>query len=93
MKTYRIGPHQSLADIAVEVYGDVAGVCWLLIDNPIVASVADRLPTGTTLLIRDEVLNVRMVEYLANFGPFSTIDEEDKPQGVGFWWLDEYEVY
>lgn len=93
MRTYTTGQYQSLADIAVEVYGDVAGVCWLLLDNPIVASVADRLPARTALLIRDEVMNVRMVRYLTDFAPFETLEEADKPQGVGYWFLEEYEVY
>ena len=92
--TYTVqSAQQSLFDIAVEVYGDVQGAFWLLQDNTeTLPGLTDRLQAGQVLQLRSDTLNARQTDYLSNFSPFQTIDEVDRPQGVGFWQLNEYTV-
>lgn len=90
MTNYEIKPGQSLFDIAVEVYGSVEGVAWLLQDNPVVPGPTGPILPGQILLIRDEKINARMVENLAAYAPFQTIESADMPSGIGFWKTEEY---
>ncbi|RIV21401.1 LysM domain-containing protein [Fibrisoma montanum] len=93
MKTYSVRDGQSLWDIAVEVYGDVEAVYWLLDDNRSqIQGITDRLYPGMLLTIRDVPKNTRVATYLKDFAPFQTIDEGDRPEGVGYWYLSEYVV-
>lgn len=91
MITYTILPNQSLFDIAVEVYGDVDATFWLLEDNPGLA-LTDRLIPGQSLAIRDDQMNPRQAAVLTEFTPFQTIDDEDRPVGVGYWRIEEYTI-
>ena len=52
----------------------------------------DRLLIGQVLQLRAGRLNPRYVAYLADFAPFASVEEEDFAQGIGAWWLSEYEV-
>ncbi len=91
MLDYIVEPDQSLFDIAVEAYGDVAGVFWLLADNADrLSGLTDRLLAGQVLAIRNEAINIRQAVYLRDFGPFQTITEADRPVGIEFWYLEEY---
>ncbi len=87
--TYTVKPQQSLFDIAIEVYGDVEGSFWLIEDNPGI-SLTERLRPAQVLAIRADQVNPRQATYLQDFGPFQTIDEADRPNGIGYWYLDEY---
>ena len=90
--TYAVlSTQQSLFDIAVTVYGDQGGVFWLLEDNPGLG-LTDRLRTGQQLVVRADSIIPRMVAYLNDFIPPQTITEEDRPQGVGYWRMDEYVI-
>ncbi|GAB2586651.1 hypothetical protein [Spirosoma areae] len=91
MRQYTILDQQSLFDIAVEVYGDVDAVFWLLEDNPGVG-LTDRLQVGQSLNIREAKMNPRQAAELALYSPFQTIDEEDRPEGIDYWLIDDYEV-
>ncbi|MGA0556524.1 LysM peptidoglycan-binding domain-containing protein [Larkinella sp. VNQ87] len=92
MNEYRVISGQSLLDIAIEAYGDVEGLHWLLEDNPTLSGPSDRLRAGQVLLIRTEVVNVRFKAYLNDFAPFATVTGDDQPEGVGYWFLNEYTV-
>lgn len=92
MTSYIIKPDQSLFDIAVEVYGDVSGVVWLLQDNPNIPGATGPIYAGEPLAIRAEMMNSRMADNLADYGPFQTITEADKPIGIGFWRLENYVI-
>ena len=90
MTEYIVQPQQSLFDIAIEVYGDVQGVVWLIQDNGLMG-VTDPLSGGQKLNLREVVVNGRVVNYLADFAPFQTINEAtDVPQGIGFWKTEGY---
>ena len=92
MRTYQVLPQQSLFDIAIEVYGDVEGVFWLLADNPQLTGLTDRLRVGQPLQIRPEQVNPRQAKELDIYGPFQTIEEQDRPIGIGYWYTEEYKV-
>ncbi|WP_080058287.1 LysM peptidoglycan-binding domain-containing protein [Spirosoma aerolatum] len=92
MITYSIKSEQSLFDIAVEVYGDVTAVFWLLDDNPQLNGLTDRIKRGEVLRVRDASMNPRLVNYLADFGSIRTISEKDKPIGIDFWRAEEYKI-
>lgn len=71
MSSYTIQDGQTLFDIAIEVYGDVASVFWLLDDNrEVLASLTAPLVAGLTVQVRDEVGNPRVATYLSDFAPF-----------------------
>jgi hypothetical protein len=94
MTTYTVvSEAQSLFDIANEVYGEWTGVFLLMDDNASIDSITERLRAGQMLITRNEPINPRQATYLQDFGPFETIDPDaDRPSGVGYWRLDEYEV-
>lgn len=92
MNEYIIKPNQSLFDIAIEVYGDVQGVVWLIQDNQHIPGATGPIVPGEKLKLRDTVLNGRVTGYLADFAPFQTIDTVDVPQGIGFWRLEDYMI-
>lgn len=92
MNFYTVLPQQSLFDIAIEVYGDVDAVFWLLDDNPTLIGLTDRLQVGQQISVRDVPMNPRQAVELALFAPFQTINEEDRPAGIGFWRTEEYQV-
>ena len=87
---YEVKPNQSLFDVAIEVYGDVGGVLWLLADNAGLAGATGPLFVGEKLTIRAQKLNVRAAAYLADFAPFQTIEARDMPRGIGFWRVEDY---
>ncbi len=92
MTKYTVQSRQSLFDIAVERYGNVSGINWLLQDNPDLKGPTDRIYPGQQLLIRDQVVNNRVKFYLQGYPTVATITKDDLPEGVGFWRLDEVEI-
>jgi hypothetical protein len=92
MNNYTIKPNQSLFDVAIEVYGDVQGVSWLLQDNPTIPGPTGPIEAGQIIQIREVTLNARQKSFLADFGPFQTIEEKHFPTGIGFWKLDQSEI-
>jgi len=90
--TYAVlSTQQSLFDIAVILYGNVEGVHWLVDDNPGLG-LTDRLQAGQLLTVRADSIIPRMVEYLSDFTTPQTIDEPDRPRGVGYWRVSEYVI-
>lgn len=92
MDKYTVKPKQSLFDIAIEVYGDVQGVAWILEDNRSIPGPTGPIKAGREILIRATKMNFRAADYLANFAPFQTINEVDLPQGIGYWNTESYVV-
>lgn len=54
-------PNQTLLDIAIQEYGDLAGVFFLARDNDI--SPTEKLTPGMTVSVPDVVINREMQEY------------------------------
>lgn len=92
MDNYIIKAKQSLFDIAIEVYGDVQGVAWLLEDNRSIPGPTGPVEAGQVISIRAEKVNSRAVDYLSNFAPFQTIEEAILPAGIGYWNTENYTV-
>lgn len=57
---------QTLADIAIQEYGDLSAVFLLAEENDI--SPSDNLTAGTVLLLPDVVVNKEMQDYCKNNG-------------------------
>ncbi|MGB1294854.1 MAG: hypothetical protein ACPG6V_05190 [Flavobacteriales bacterium] len=60
LKLHKINPNQTLFDIAIQFYGNIEGVSWLLEDNPEI-NIGDEF---TEIRIRDEYINKDIVQYL-----------------------------
>jgi hypothetical protein len=56
--------NQSIWDLAIQEYGDSAGVKQLIIDNPDKVNFSDDIPTGTRILISQPPINKAVVDYL-----------------------------
>lgn len=91
MKEHTVITGQSLFDVAITVYGDVTGVIWLVRDNGL-SGPTDRIYEGQKLLYRAEAINLRQKIYLQDFPVIATITDKEKPEGIGFWQVQEYEV-
>lgn len=65
MKRITVQPRQTIFDIAIQYYGDVEGIDFLLLDNPSL-SLNDSLSYGEKLNIRDEVKNQTIVNQFLN---------------------------
>lgn len=70
MKTITVQPRQTIFDIAIQYYGDVEGVDFLLLDNPDL-SLNNDLVYGQKLTIRDEVKNSVIAGEFLNYTPVS----------------------
>lgn len=63
MKKITVKPDQSIWDIAMQEYGDVAGVEQLMLDNPGTCSFNVPPPAGTVLLIDEtKIINQKEVD-------------------------------
>lgn len=70
MRTITVQPRQTIFDIAIQYYGDVEGVDFLLLDNPDL-SLNNDLVYGQKLTIRDEVKNSVIAGEFLNYTPVS----------------------
>lgn len=58
---------QTIYDIAVQEYGSIEGIFWLMEDNPEL-NLQDDLVVGGQLLIRDSVIDPELKSYLQENG-------------------------
>lgn len=65
MKRIIVQPRQTIFDIAIQYYGAVEGVDFLLLDNPDL-SLNESLSYGQKLNIRDEIKNQTIVNEFSN---------------------------
>lgn len=70
MKIITVQPRQTIFDIALQYYGDIEGVDFLLLDNPNL-SLNSSLEFGQFLKIRNEVKNKTVVKEFINYTPVS----------------------
>lgn len=86
MRIIKAKIHQTLADIALQEYGDLEGVYWLVEDNDHLIGITDNLSIGEELMIRNDVINSQMVSYLRSY----TIATAAKAQGegIGYWKIE-----
>lgn len=85
-------PYQNMFDLALQAYGDLAGVFQLAKDNELDMT-ADIKP-GDVLKTRKEVINKLIFEYYRGRGikPATGLTPEEnellKPEGIDFWGIE-----
>jgi hypothetical protein len=83
MRSIEVKIDQSLADIAIQEYGDISGLVYLVQDNPNLLGITDNIYEGDTLLIREIPINKPMVDYLRPF-EIATV-KGARGTGVNYW--------
>ncbi len=78
---------QSLFDIAIEQYGSMEAVEWLVEDNESLNSIIDTVYAGDVFLIRDAVMN-KPVQKELEYHEVVSGGIETHPEGVGFWGIE-----
>lgn len=71
MNSYTAIAGQTLYDVALEVYGDIEGIWWLLEDNPGL-ELGLSLPAGLALSIRAATMNRQTIKNLRDYFPLAT---------------------
>lgn len=85
MRIIIIHSGQSIWDIAMQYYGGVEGVEWIVKDNQDkIDNVCDYIKPGTLLKIRDEVIDQSVVDYFVKQNKNISSDFEDI-SGIGYW--------
>lgn len=82
MRSITVKINQSLFDIALEQYGSIEGVYWLVEDNELLTGITDNVFPTDTLLIRDEVINNKAQKYLSDYD--ITTVEDARGSGIGY---------
>lgn len=72
MKNYIVRQGQGLLDIALEVYGSVEAVYWLVEDNGL-ADMNTVVAEGDTLVLRNGVVDMQVRDFLKDFAPLGTM--------------------
>lgn len=81
MRTIIVKLNQSLFDIALQEYGDVQGVFFLVDDNGL-NSIDANVYEGDELQVRDEVIDKETKEYLEDH-ELATVDNV-RGKGIGY---------
>jgi len=83
MQTIKVRKDQTLLDIALQEYGGVNGVFFLVEDNKNLIGITDSVFEGDDLLIRKEIINKQMVSYLREYEIATA--KEVRGEGIGYW--------
>ena len=86
MRSIEVKLDQSLADIAIQEYGDISGLFFLVKDNPQLHGPTDNIYPGDILSIRDEVVNKPMVDYLRPY-EIATV-KGSRGEGINYWAIE-----
>lgn len=81
--TYQAQNGQSLLDLAIQFYGDIQGIYWILQDNPQLQSMIDNIRAGDKIKIRASQIDKQVVAKCAQYGVFTLA--QDRAEGIGFW--------
>ncbi len=91
MRIIKVKKDQSLADIALQEYGHVEGVFFLVEDNIGLIGITDNIYKEDELLIREEQINASMKTFLADYD-IATV-KCARGCGVGYWTIGvDFEV-
>src|SRR6185312_3198498 len=79
--------NQSIWDLAMQEYGDSAGVEYLITDNPNTINFNDSIPVGTKILISKPPINKAIVDYLKANGTImaTAVDVRNWILASGYW--------
>ncbi len=86
MRIIKAKHNQTIADIALQEYGDVEGVFFIVEDNPTLLGITDNLHPGEEIQIRDVRINGPMKEYLSQ-NVIATA-EKARGEGIGYWKIE-----
>lgn len=81
--TYQAQNGQSLLDLAIQFYGDIQGIYWILQDNPQLQSMIDNIRAGDKIKIRASQIDKQVVAKCTQYGVFTLA--QDRAEGIGFW--------
>ena len=86
MRSIKVKIDQSLADVAIQEYGDIGGLIYLVQDNANLLGITDNIYPGDELFIRNEIINRPMVDYLRPFD-IATV-KSCRGEGIGYWAIE-----
>ncbi len=91
MRIIKVKKDQSLADIALQEYGHVEGVFFLVEDNATLIGITDNIYEGDQLIIREEQINAPMQTFLADY--IIATAKGARGCGIGYWTIGvDFEV-
>jgi hypothetical protein len=71
MRTITVRYGQTIFDIALQWFGDISGIAFIIEDNPSI-NLENELEAGTGINIRDAVINKTIVKEFEKFVPTSS---------------------
>lgn len=83
MKVVEIKYGQSLFDIAIQEYGSVEGVFWLVEDNNL-SGIVDNVYEGDTLNVRETIINKQVITDLREKTIATLYSDKERAQGLGY---------
>lgn len=83
MRNIEVKYGQSLFDIALQYYGSIEAVFWIVEDNNL-NGIVDNVYEGDTLQIRDTVMNKQIVTELSKVAVATIYNESDRASGIGY---------
>ena len=83
MRNIEVKYGQSLFDIALQYYGSIEAVFWIVEDNNL-NGIVDNVYEGDTLQIRDTVMNKQIVTELSKVTVATIYNESDRASGIGY---------
>jgi hypothetical protein len=78
---------QTVMDIAIQEYGKVEAVRWIVDDNADIYSAVDIIRAGEKLLLRDDVMHEPVRNELRQH-EIVTGSIDSRPEGIGYWRLE-----
>lgn len=83
MRSIEVKYGQSLFDIALQYYGSIEAVFWIVEDNNL-NGIVDNVFEGDLLQIRDTVMNKQIVTELSKVTVATIYNESDRASGIGY---------
>jgi hypothetical protein len=90
MKTIMISEGQNLFDLALQQYGSIEGIFWIIEDNiTVVNSIDASLVAGMVLNIRDAVIDSEVINYYERNKTQVNTGDPAGDEGIEFWGIEE----
>lgn len=83
MRNIEVKYGQSLFDIALQYYGSIEAVFWIVEDNNL-NGIVDNVYEGDSLQIRDTLMNKQIVTELSKVTVATIYNESDRASGIGY---------
>ena len=88
---YIISENQTVMDLAIQLYGSIEKVLWLIQDNPTKIDALDaELPPGELINVRDDIGSSIVANELKKQNiKVATGDTATHSGGIGYWGIEE----